>query len=300
MANGSSVVPFQQDQHSDWGWDGSQWVQGCDCGDGNWQQGPNRPPPWWSGPVPPWYPGANAGVSFGTSAPPHPIRGHFWWNGTELQMFDGAGWIVVGGAAFDGGGGGASGAGTVIINTQAPGNPAVGSQWWNGSQLQTWDGTAWRVIGPGQAAGPVPTTTQTFSLTQAAMITLPAATWGVTPLTATPGIDVQLAWDPVTHRLTPTKAGVYLFIIRGWVTASGGGWAGILLPKNDTGAYTGNEHIIASSQFGGGPSSDVLSAMGLSVMNGSTDFVRLFSYSTSGGPVFSSQSYPAIEAWLLP
>jgi hypothetical protein len=50
-----------------------------------------------SGPVgqPPWYPGANGGVSFGTVAPPNPVRGHFWWDGTDLNMWDGAAWVSV-------------------------------------------------------------------------------------------------------------------------------------------------------------------------------------------------------------
>ena len=93
----TSVVPFQGDQ-SDWFWDGQNW-QPCQCGGGppsppqNWP--PNTPPAWWSGPVPPWYPGANAGIAFGTTAPPNPIRGHFWWNGKCLHLFDGAGWLDV-------------------------------------------------------------------------------------------------------------------------------------------------------------------------------------------------------------
>jgi hypothetical protein len=48
---------------------------------------------------PPWYPGANAGVSFGLTPPQNAVRGHFWWDGRVLWMFDGAAWVTVGGSA---------------------------------------------------------------------------------------------------------------------------------------------------------------------------------------------------------
>lgn len=43
---------------------------------------------------PPWYPGANGGVSFGTVEPANPIRGHLWWDGTYLWLFDGRNWVT--------------------------------------------------------------------------------------------------------------------------------------------------------------------------------------------------------------
>jgi hypothetical protein len=54
-----------------------------------------------SGPVnqPPWYPGANGGVSFGAAAPPNPVRGHLWWDGTTFWLFDGAAWVPIGGSS---------------------------------------------------------------------------------------------------------------------------------------------------------------------------------------------------------
>jgi hypothetical protein len=52
-----------------------------------------------SPPTPPWYPGANAGVSFGTQFPPNPCRGHFLWDGQALWMWDGVAWQRVGPAA---------------------------------------------------------------------------------------------------------------------------------------------------------------------------------------------------------
>lgn len=43
---------------------------------------------------PPWYPGANGGVSFGTVEPANPMRGHLWWDGTFLWVFDGRNWVT--------------------------------------------------------------------------------------------------------------------------------------------------------------------------------------------------------------
>lgn len=63
------------------------------------------PPPEWPQRCPPfqspatgqapWYPGANGGVSFSTAAPANPTRGHFWFDGTVLWLFDGVIWVGV-------------------------------------------------------------------------------------------------------------------------------------------------------------------------------------------------------------
>lgn len=88
------MVPSQQD----WVWDGAQWTCGCD-------QPPVPPPcppypppgcpPWFNSPPgqAPWYPGANGGVSFSQVAPVNPVRGHFWWDGHVLWLFDGVLWV---------------------------------------------------------------------------------------------------------------------------------------------------------------------------------------------------------------
>lgn len=60
---------------------------------------PPGPPPWFSPPTggqAPWYPGANGGVSFSLAEPLNPVRGHFWWNGTVLSLFDGVVWVAIG------------------------------------------------------------------------------------------------------------------------------------------------------------------------------------------------------------
>lgn len=61
--------------------------------------GPAGCPPWFSPPTPgqaPWYPGANGGVSFSQGEPLNPVRGHLWWNGTVLSLFDGVVWVGIG------------------------------------------------------------------------------------------------------------------------------------------------------------------------------------------------------------
>jgi hypothetical protein len=101
----SNVITRQQwgppavgTRDGNWVWDGSNWVCNPDCGtDG--QPCPPMGPPVFSGPVnqPPWYPGANGGVSFGAVAPPNPVRGHMWWDGTTFWLFDGAAWVAISG-----------------------------------------------------------------------------------------------------------------------------------------------------------------------------------------------------------
>jgi hypothetical protein len=96
---GAQNLPQQQ---GGWVWDGSNWVCDPDCGNGS-APAPCPPfgPPVFSGPVnqPPWYPGANGGVSFGAVAPPNPVRGHMWWDGSTFWLFDGAAWVGVGGSS---------------------------------------------------------------------------------------------------------------------------------------------------------------------------------------------------------
>jgi hypothetical protein len=66
---------------------------------------PPCPPPWFGPPRPPWYPGASGGVSFGTTPPQFPIRGHFWWDGALLHMWDGVEWETIGPTPPSAGGG---------------------------------------------------------------------------------------------------------------------------------------------------------------------------------------------------
>lgn len=154
----SMSAPAQQDG---WMWDGANWV----CGEPCPPPGPPPcPPPGWPQPCPPfypppsnqapWYPGANGGVSFSQTAPPNPVRGHFWYDGHVLWMFDGAAWVDVGVAGISSL---ALGGAPVFVGITAPPGSAPGALWWNGTVLQLWDGTSWKVIGPtaGSAAGPM-------------------------------------------------------------------------------------------------------------------------------------------------
>lgn len=99
-----------QPSQQDWVWDGANWVW---CGPPApfppcppFPSPPPCPPagfptpcpPWFPPPAAqaPWYPGANGGVSFSATAPVNPVRGHLWWDGTTLHMFDGAAWVTIG------------------------------------------------------------------------------------------------------------------------------------------------------------------------------------------------------------
>jgi hypothetical protein len=309
-------------------WDGTCWVPSpCDQGDA--PPFPCPPPgfpppgcpPWWSGAnSPPWYPGANAGVSFGTTAPSNPVRGHFWWNGTALYMFDGAVWVNT-----------AGGGGTPPSST-APANPVPGQQWFNGTtlyiwdgnawipvsqtktyvqatappapnagdlwydgtQMRVWDGSAWELVGPGATVGPVATTDIQFALAQSTTMSVPTA-WTILPYTGTPQIDLQTAWDPVTHKLTPKKAGMYAFQARG--AAAAGGSCGIAILKNDDGTFT---NALASDIIVGIVSATAggwQNATGFAHMNGTSDFVRVWGWAAGGftgtgtNPVWSAVAF---------
>jgi hypothetical protein len=307
-----ALTPQQQfaapDQQS-WAWDGSSWVCPEPCPPSGGGQFPFCPPPgfpppgcppWFSGAnSPPWYPGANAGVSFGATPPPNPVRGHFWWDGTGLAIFDGAVWvnttngaIIPPGSAIGPGSGGAGG--TVVISSTAPGNPVPGMQWWDGSQLRVWDGTQWNVIGPGAIAGPVPTTTLSFAVTQAGYTSGIGTGWTIVPFTSTPQVDISSGWVAATKQFTPKKAGTYLFEAVGWEDTSGG----IAIVKNDPGTLPSlqNSITVAVTLLA---TSGWMQALGISVMNGTTDFVRLWAQSGSG-QIYGNLAPPMFSATLLP
>jgi hypothetical protein len=91
-----SGTPVIGTRNGNWVWDGSNWVCDPDCDGG--QPCPPFGPPVFSGPTaqPPWYPGANGGVSFGAAPPPNPVRGHMFWDGKTFWLFDGAAWVAIG------------------------------------------------------------------------------------------------------------------------------------------------------------------------------------------------------------
>jgi hypothetical protein len=317
-------------QQSGWVWDGSNWVCDPDCGNGSGF--PPFGPPVFSGPTqqPPWYPGANGGVSFGATAPANPVRGHQWWNGTTFYLFDGAAWVPIGGT---GAGGGAA------TGSTPPANPFNGQQWFNGSTLFVWDGnawvpvsttkssvqatappapnpgdlwfdgtvqriwsgSAWVTVGPGSTVGPVPTTTKVFQLTMtSASINLGSSTaWEIVPFIGTPQIDTESGWNATTHKYTPTTAGYYLFLTNQFVDPSAND--GHTLLENDAGSWQQNSQNIVTQAFGpGGAAGTSLVGVGLVHLNGTTDFVRLWAFATDGFFYQASTTMPTITAFLMP
>jgi hypothetical protein len=183
-----------------------------------------------------------------------------------------------------------------------------------------WDGVEWETIGPTppSAGGGVPeapidgqiyarqngawvvasTSMITFSLTQPVALTIPASTWAQTPYSSTPGIDTQVAWDAATYRLIPKKAGVYLFEIRENSSVGAGGSVAINLIKNDAGSHVGGVVIAAALINTVGALGASIAASGVSQMNGTTDFVRVWAY-TSSGTISGAGSNPIFTATLL-
>jgi hypothetical protein len=328
-------VPGQQD--GDWMWDGTRWVCCSPCDDGSVPPFPFCPPPgfpppgcppWFSGQnSPPWYPGANAGVSFGATAPPNPVRGHFWWNGLTLFLFDGAVWVPVGGTSA---GGNTPPSGTppanpvpgqqwfngttlfvwdgnawipvsqtkTYIQATAPPAPNPGDTWWNGTQFFIWSGSAWDLVGPGATVGPTPTTALVFSLQQPANLTVGGASaWTIMPYTATPLVDTQGMWDAVQHKLTPKVPGYYFIEVRG---GSDTGTGGIAILKNDPGTF-GSVASSSNVIIGNGSSANGgwITAVGISQFNGTSDFFRVWGWS-SDGIMSNVGSSPAVAAVIMP
>lgn len=332
---GAQVMAPPGAQVGQWMWDGTQWVCGCDGGlppvPPVWPPGP---PPWYPPPQgqPPWYPGANGGVSFGTTAPPNPIRGAFWFDGIALWLFDGAAWEDVGVANIATGGGGGASTGTAppaspsdgalwyngstlnvwdgtawvptsttktYIQTTAPPAPNPGDQWWNGVQMYIWSGSTWNLVGPGATVGPTPTTKQVFSIGETQNQPITASTWMIAPFSTNPTIDTMGAFNAVTKMWTPNVAGIYAIVMRG---IGVGTIYGGIIAKNDQGTFNVNMPwvtVYTEYPAGSGPSSGWFDSMGITKMNGSTDFLRYWTYSQQG-EWYASANQPYFEAYILP
>jgi hypothetical protein len=328
-ARGSMPTVGQRD--GNWIWNGSNWICDPDCdGDNGF---PPFGPPVFSGPTnqPPWYPGANGGVSFGAVAPPNPVRGHLWWNGVTFSLFDGATWVPIGGSGA--GGGTATGStppaspfpgqmwfnGSVLfvwdgtawvptsttrsfVQATAPPAPNPGDLWFDGTQQRIWSGSAWLLVGPGATVGPVPTTTKVFSLTPVSPVVLGANNiFTIMPFTATPSIDTEGGWNATQHKYQPTTPGNYLFFIQQFYGTSQTA-AGHALIKNDNGTFVQNsQEWVASSGFAGPANQAVqLASSGMTHCNGSTDFLRLWGISNDGNIYSQSTTFPMMVGWLLP
>jgi hypothetical protein len=314
-----------------WVWNGSNWIcdPGCDDGSGF----PPFGPPVFSGPVnqPPWYPGANGGVSFGAVAPPNPVRGHLWWDGTSFWLFDGAAWVAVGGAAagaalgtsppahpfpgqtwfngstlyvWDGNAWVPTSSTRSFVQATAPPAPNPGDLWFDGSVQRIWSGSAWIAVGPGALQGPIGTTTKVFQLTMAGTsLALGAAspTWAIVPFTSTPSIDIATGWNATTHQFLPKLAGTYLCFTR---SLAGGAQtvSGHALIKNDAGSFVVNSQTYVTVQ---GVDSNAavgayLMGVGIAQLNGTTDFVRLWATGSDSNFYEMSTTLPTLEFYLLP
>lgn len=295
------AIPPQPSQQ-DWVWDGVSWSPPA-CGPAPCPPPVSPPfpcpppgfptpcPPWFPPPAgqAPWYPGANGGVSFSATPPVNPIRGNFWWDGVMLHLFDGAAWVVIGPTSGAGGSGGSS-----FVGTSPPPNPASGTTWWNGTIFQVWDGTTWKLVGPPTVGAG--TTLQTFAITQPTPVTVgtTSSAWTAVPLNTTPAIDTQAAWNGSSLRLTPNKAGYYQFQARGINTGTA---AGIAVVKNDPGTFTSLSSDITVA-IATTSATGWISLSGIAQMNGTTDYVRLWGYETTGH-LPNAGSNPVLAAFEL-
>lgn len=293
MGSNVRAFPMSQPAQQDWFWDGSQWCPPCGglpapvpppCPPPSF---PTPCPPWFPPPAAqaPWYPGASGGVSFSSTPPVNPVRGNFWWDGVLLHMFDGAAWVDIGPET----GGGSA------VGITPPQNPVVGTTWWNGTIFQVWDGTTWKFVGPPSATQA--TTVQTFAITQPAAVTVGVDSlhWTAVPFNTAPSLDTQGAWNGSTLRLTPNKAGYYQIQCR---AVNSGTSAGLAIVKNDPGTFTGLSSditvAIAAANVTGW-----LSASGFVQMNGTTDYIRIWGYETTGH-LPNAGSNPVFSAFALP
>jgi hypothetical protein len=320
-----------------WTWNGTSWQCNSDFDSSPdqppWCPPPSFPPggcpPWFPPPQgqPPWYPGANAGVSFGQTAPVNPVRGHFWWDGRSLWMFDGAVWVTVGGSqgtpvsatpppnptpgqqwfngttlfVWDGVAWVPVSQTKSTISPTAPPSPSPGDTWWDGTQMRIWDGTGWELVGPGATVGPVATTTKAFQLTLAASpLALGApSTWNIVPFTASPSVDIYSGWDPATHKFKPLRAGFYEFFIIQYLSAPGQTQASHSLQLNDPGTFGNSAVVVAAAGIAAAGQAVVFNSSGIVHLNGSTDYVRLWGLGTDGN-WFGPTAQPTILAYILP
>jgi hypothetical protein len=326
LIRSSGGMPTVGQRDGNWIWNGSNWVCDPDCdGDAGF---PPFGPPVFSGPVaqPPWYPGANGGVSFGATPPPNPVRGHMFWDGTSFWLFDGAAWVPIGGQAASGGTATGStppatpfpgqmwfngsvlfvwdGAAWVPTSTTrsfvqptAPPAPNPGDLWFDGTQQRIWNGSTWILVGPGATVGPVPTTQKTFTVGTSSLSPIATAgTFAIAPINGAPTVNTGGTWDVNNHTYTPNRPGVYNFEISQFNLDPL--YAVILLTKNDTGAPL-NVPISQQVCIAETTKQVWFSASGMVVMNGTTDFVRLWAIVGTAGTNWNAGA-ENIRAFLMP
>jgi hypothetical protein len=182
-----------------WVWDGTKWVC-CDqpptCQIPPW--GPWAPP--WFGPqAPPWYPGAAGGITFSATAPENAIRGHMWWDGHNLFLFDGAVWLQV-----------SMPVGVTDGSEPSPGQPGEFLFSTNQSQA-TWDNA------------PFPAQPDPTIMTTCGVLLLPPGDWNVWCGCSVSFSPTPLADERFQARLVPPDAPVpredWVYWPRAWAEA---------------------------------------------------------------------------------
>jgi hypothetical protein len=220
-------------------------------------------------------------VPSGPTPPFAPSPGGLWFNGSQLFVWNGSAWVPT------------SQTKTWMQTTQ-PASPLPGDGWFDGAQFHIFSGTSWVLIGPTAVAPPAGgATQQAFAMQQTSGMAVGTG-WVIAPYSNTPLIDTESGWDAITHRYTPTKAGVYFFTLR----MNGAGTGGIALLKDDDGNFTGGKasDIIIGLVSSAAPG--WLTLGGMTPMNGSGDFVR--AWTNHGGTVPAAGSNPIFTAFLLP
>lgn len=203
-----------------------------------------------------------------------------------------------------GGGDGGGGTDMVIISGTTPVSPTAGTEWWNGTILQLWDGVNWKTVGPAvnQAGVPIQATSLVYSLQQPTTLTVTAATWVTTPFISAPNINTMGTWDPVTYKWTPNTPGIYEVFILGNYSFTGAGTAQQQVAKNDSGSVgfgTPTDVVAFGAMAVSATASGFIQGSGIVTMNGTTDFFRHWSY-VSVSPVQSMASIPTWKIFKLP
>ena len=176
-----------------------------------------------------------------------------------------------------------------------PANPASGTTWWNGTIFQVWDGTTWKAVGP----TPIPamgTTTKVFQVSTATTSTITTSTWVIAPINGAPTIDTQNGWDSAGHRFIAKQPGIYSFECI--ANNVGTGQMKIALMLNDNGGPYADLSSAPVVVLGESNGAGWASANGLTAMNGTTDFVRLW-VANNGGTSWYGIAIPNIRGFLM-
>jgi hypothetical protein len=184
---------------------------------------------------------------------------------------------------------------------------------WDGVTFWLFDGAAWVGIGPGTPGTPgtpglpppsgspsVGLTRKVFEIGTNSTSTVGAVnTPEIALINGSPTVNTTGTWDVNNHTYKPNRAGVYNFEVINFLQDPT--YTAIFLILNDTGAPLN----VGGSQFLGiGEVTSALTtwvnASGMAVMNGTTDFVRVWWQASTTTTVWAATGIPNIRAFLLP